>query len=255
MLNGNPVIVARHFQYRVESFLKVIVLDGPLGKTNCYAIRVEFQVRGSPQVHSFISILNAPHLSSEHLYTEWLDGFFRTDLPDVDKEPQLFNLVKKYQIHRHSKTCQKFKNKSCRFHYGRYFTDHTIITQPLASNVAVDFKVSLMEKRNKILGKVKEYIDGNLNPATKNFYNPSQYFYEPALSIDEILSHLKLTRAEYEDALSISDDNSFQTHTKRPPNSCFLNSYFADGLLAWEANLDIQPVYNHYKAISYMCTY
>ena len=23
----------------------------------------------------------------------------------------------------------------------------------------------------------------------------------------------------------------------------------------WEANLDIQPVFNHYKAISYMCAY
>ena len=33
LLNGNPVIVARHFQYRVELFFKMIVLDGPLGKT------------------------------------------------------------------------------------------------------------------------------------------------------------------------------------------------------------------------------
>ena len=45
-LNKNPVLVARHFQYRVEVFFKVIVLDGPLGKTSYYAIRVEFQVRG-----------------------------------------------------------------------------------------------------------------------------------------------------------------------------------------------------------------
>ena len=60
-----------------------------------------------------------------------------------------------------------------------------------------------MEKRNKVLGKVKEYIDTNFNPSTKNFYDSSQDSYEPALSIDEILSHLKLTRAEYEDALSI----------------------------------------------------
>ena len=29
-LNKNPVLVARHFQYRVEMFFKVIVLDGPL---------------------------------------------------------------------------------------------------------------------------------------------------------------------------------------------------------------------------------
>ena len=51
----------------------------------------------------------------------------------------------------------------------------------------------------------------------------------------------------------ITDDNSFRIHTKRPPNLCFVNSYITDRLLAWEANLDIQPVFNHYKAISYMC--
>ena len=32
-LNKNPVLVARHFQYEVEMFFKIILLDGPLGKT------------------------------------------------------------------------------------------------------------------------------------------------------------------------------------------------------------------------------
>ena len=50
-------------------------------------------------------------------------------------------------------------------------------------------------------------------------------------------------------------DNIFQIHTKRPPNLYFVNSYFADGLLAWEAKFHIQPVFTHCKAISYMCAY
>ena len=60
--NQNPVLVARHFQYRVETFSKVIVLEGSLGKTQYYAIPVEFQVEGSPHIHLFIWILNAPKL-------------------------------------------------------------------------------------------------------------------------------------------------------------------------------------------------
>ena len=43
-LNSNPVLLARHFQYRVEVF-KEIIVNGPLGKVKYYAIRVEFQVR------------------------------------------------------------------------------------------------------------------------------------------------------------------------------------------------------------------
>ena len=45
LLNGNSMIVASPFQYQVGLFFKVMVLDDPLGKTNYYAIRVEFQVR------------------------------------------------------------------------------------------------------------------------------------------------------------------------------------------------------------------
>ena len=152
--------------------------------------------------------------------------------------------MKNYQIPRHSKTCQKFKSKSCRFHCERYFTDHTIIAETLASNVAADVKVNLVETRNKVPGKMKEYANTNLNPLTKNFYDPSQDSYEPALSIDKILSHLELTRAGYEDAFSISDDNSFIIHIKQLPNSCFVNSYFADGLLG-KPTLIIQPDFNH----------
>ena len=104
-LNKNPVLVARHFQYRVEMFFKVIVLDGPLGKTQYYAIRVEFEVRGSPHIHSFIWILNAPKLAKFKIdeYTKWVDSIVRSDLPDSVHEPMLFELVKTYQIHYHSK--------------------------------------------------------------------------------------------------------------------------------------------------------
>ena len=55
--------------------------------------------------------------------------------------------------------------------------------------------------------------------------------------------------------MSISNDDDFQIHLKRNPNSCFVNNYFYEGLIAWEANLDIQPVFNYYKAVTYMCAY
>lgn len=63
-LNKNPVLVVRHFQYRVEIIFKIITLDSLMGKTNCYGIRIEFQVRGSPLVQSFTWVLNAPKLTS-----------------------------------------------------------------------------------------------------------------------------------------------------------------------------------------------
>ena len=34
-----------------------------------------------------------------------------------------------------------------------------------------------------------------------------------------------------------------------------MNNYFADSFIAWEPNLDIQPVFNHYEVVAYMCAY
>ena len=96
------MLVVRNFQYRAELFFKTIILNGPLGKINYYAIHVEFQVRGSPHVHLFISILNSPKLRKSNIeeYKSWVDGIICTDPPGPCSELDLIELVKTYEIHR-----------------------------------------------------------------------------------------------------------------------------------------------------------
>ena len=79
--------------------------------------------------------------------------------------------------------------------------------------------------------------------------------YEEVKSTDEILEYLEITKCDYEQALSISDDQDFQILYRGLPNSCFVNNYFCDGTMAWEANMDIQPVFNQYKTVTYMSVY
>ena len=88
-------------------FLRIIVLDGPFGKTQYYAIRVEFQVRGSPHIHSFIWILKAAGLRKVNIddYRKWADSVIRSDLLDPNNKPALFELVKTSNI-------SSFKNLS-----------------------------------------------------------------------------------------------------------------------------------------------
>ena len=97
-LNKNPVLVARHFQYRVEIFSKIIVLDGLLEKTQYYAIRVEFQVRGNPYIHSFIWILSVPKLAKVNIniddYKKWVDSVIRSHLPYPNMSKHCLNLQK-----------------------------------------------------------------------------------------------------------------------------------------------------------------
>uniref|UniRef100_A0A7M5V9S6 ATP-dependent DNA helicase n=2 Tax=Clytia hemisphaerica TaxID=252671 RepID=A0A7M5V9S6_9CNID len=257
LLNSNPVLVARHFQYRVEVFFKTIILDGPLGKTTFYAIRVEFQVRGSPHIHSFLWILNAPVLTKETKveYIEFLDKIIKVDLPSQEEDPDLFNLVKTYQLHRHSKTCRKYKNTPCRFYFGKFFSEKTIVSEPLPLELPHEEKETILALRKEVLSKVRDYINSNLNPDKRNFFNPDEENYNPVPSIDEVLAQLDIPKSDYEYALSVSEDEDFHIYLKRDTNACFVNNYFTEGLKAWQANLDIQPVFNYYKAATYMCAY
>lgn len=36
---------------------------------------------------------------------------------------------------------------------------------------------------------------------------------------------------------------------------CFINNYFPNRLRAWTANIDIEPMLNHYKRVTYMWAY
>ena len=95
ILNNNPILIARHFQYRVGVFFKEIVSDGPLGKIKHYAISVEFQARGSPHIHSLVWFIGAPILSttSEDAYAAFIDNIIKCEFPNPQERPQLFELV------------------------------------------------------------------------------------------------------------------------------------------------------------------
>ena len=99
-------------------------------------------------------------------------------MPDPVKEKQLFELVKTFQLHRHSKTCRKYRNEKCSFHFGKFFSHRTIVAEPLPDNMPEEIKMQVLRNRNDLLSKVKSYIDTELNLSKKNFYDSSRTDYE-----------------------------------------------------------------------------
>ena len=75
------------------------------------------------------------------------------------------------------------------------------------------------------------------------------------LSIIGVLLELQLKKKEYYWALSISSENNFKLHLKRSTNSCFINNYNPVLLKLWQADINLQAVYNYYKAVYYMTAY
>ena len=147
LLNSSPVQVAIHFQYRVEIFFKEIIVDGSLGKVTYHGIRVEFQVSGSPHTHYFLWVLNAPTLTADKLL-----------IPERHKHPQIYVLVKLYQLYMKSKTCHKYKNQVYRFNFVNFFISRTIFAEPLPENMSENGKILLLQKQSDILTKIKDYI-------------------------------------------------------------------------------------------------
>ena len=85
--------------------------------------------------------------------------------------------------------------------------------------------------------------------------NPSKENYDATITENDIFDSAGVTEEEYYWALSISADSDFDLHLKRPIDSCFINNYFVAGIKGFAANVDLQPVFNHYKCITYVCSY
>ena len=178
---------------------------------------------------------------------EFIDSYVQAYLPNKETEPELHELVKTYQKHNHSKTCRKYKNISCRFNFGQFFTKRTIVAEPLNKDLDEEIKSNIPDRRRIILTLVKQKIDEMLNPSKPD--------YNETLNEADIIKSVGITEDEYYWALSISPDSDFELHLKRPVDSCFINNYFVAGIKGFAANVDLQPVFNHYKCITYVCSY
>ena len=151
VLNLNPVITARHFQYSVEAFFKEILLSQlePSGRIIYYAIRIEFQHRGAPHAHCLLWTSNAIKLTSatNDLYTDFINKHIQAFLPKASEDEELFQLVDTYQRHSHSRTCRKYRNFPCCFHFGHFFSAKTIIAKPLPNDMDETVKAEHLRKR------------------------------------------------------------------------------------------------------------
>ena len=106
-LRQTPVTAARHFQYRLNTFFQVFLKSTahPLGELVDYAIRIEFQARGSPHAHTILWIKDAPKLNvnTDEEVCSFIDQYVKCNIPD----DELSQLVSKVQKHRHSATCRR----------------------------------------------------------------------------------------------------------------------------------------------------
>jgi len=108
LLCNNPVTTAQHFSHRFQNFVKHIPKGSgsPIGEVVDYFWRIEFQLRGSPHVHSLWWVKDAPNLQTvEGLRAapDFIDQYITTRAPSEDSSDDVLRqLVLRVQKQPHA---------------------------------------------------------------------------------------------------------------------------------------------------------
>ena len=94
-----------------------------------------------------------------------------------------------YQKHTHSRSCRKYENIQCRFNFGQFFTNTTIVAEPLSDDLDEAIKSDLLDKRKETLSLVKQQIEAVLNPNKPN--------YDSTLTEDDIFNSAGINKEAY----------------------------------------------------------
>ena len=135
LMRTNPVVTARHFAHRFQCFLREVIKGSgqPIGEVVDYFWRIEFQLRGSPHVHSMWWIKDAPNLDTaagRQIAPQYIDKYISVNIPPSSKDEELCSLVLRVQQHRHTATCTKVTPRrrnvaDCRFDFPQPLSEET----------------------------------------------------------------------------------------------------------------------------------
>jgi len=109
----DPVSVSIFYEKKLKMCLKHLLLnkDSIFGEVVHHFYRREYQARGTPHCHGKLWIKDAPvyGVDSNERVLEFINKNITCRLPDPIKEPKLYNLVTKYQMHRCGPSCLKLR--------------------------------------------------------------------------------------------------------------------------------------------------
>lgn len=218
LIRKDPVTCARYFNHRFQVFLSHVLkgITHPLGKIKDYFYRVEFQQRGSPNVHMLIWVENAPifEVDSVEDITTFIDRH-----TTCAKNEQISQLVN-YQTHRHARTCKKTEKNICRFNFPLPPMPKTTILLPLDQN-ELDENPDVEKNYLKICEVLNEI---KLDQSGCQF-----------MSFENFLSKLNMSEEMYKIAIrsSLKTPKDF---LERKVSEIRINAYNQTLLKAWEAN-------------------
>ena len=248
LIRRDPVTCARYFVHRSQELFKVLGSEViPLGKLTDYYLRIEFQQRGSPHVHSLLWVQDAPKYGHNQLHEVigFIDRTISCALPD--ETSMLTEEDIKLQRHKYTHTCYKKKSfRRCRFGIPCPPMVSTKIIEPLefdastATKEEIAANTALKETAKRIYTLIDTYdkSDTDLDSVT----------------IQDFFNELFVTEEQYVSALR-SCINRPTIFLKRNLNEIRINAYNETILHLWKANMDLQYILDPYACAVFVISY
>ena len=236
LVSAHPAACCRYFNHRVQKFLRLVVMGphSPFGKVKDFFYRMEFQKRGSPHIHGFLWIDNSPRIdkASNEEICSYIDQHISCSSALSEQEKQYVMSQK----HSHSKSCKRMnKNKAtCRFGAPWPPMPKTIILEPL-QDISDEERCNLQKKYGNIIRSIDKL--------PKDITTFEEWLHTTRLSYDE---YIRLVQSNIERK---------KVFLQRNPHDTRINSYMKHLIGAWQANHDIQFVFDPYQCVSYICDY
>ena len=248
LLKDCTVLLTRHFDARIRSFIKHILMGPGNDKVEFeyYVYRVEMQARGLPHIHG-VAWISKKCLQELGIHGQLLD-YPEETIMLVDKlmscsldtqSKNLNKIVSEVQMHQHTKSCQKYGTK-CRFNFPKFPSKETILASPLPENLDEEDKKKTLKECSDLLEnavKLLESPDLNLD-----------------MTVEEFIEKLGVTEEEYYRALKTSKSGTVLV-LKRQVKERFVNSYNPEIQEALNCNGDFQLAFDPYAVATYMINY
>ena len=154
LVAAHPAAASRYFNHRLQKFMQLIITGphSPLGKVADFFYRVEFQKRGSPHIHGFLWIENAPNIrtATDEEICAYVDSCI-----SVSSDPPQEQV--KLQTHSHSRTCKRMQHgkPTCQFGAPWPPMPETRIIHPFQEDTEVD-REKMQAQFNDIMKKLKQ---------------------------------------------------------------------------------------------------
>ena len=191
--------MSRKFSQKFHDLFKTVILKGAVLGTVTY--KKEYQSRGAPHYHILLWIEGAPVVGAdqEEEVLRWIQERITCRIPEDESNPELHQLVTKYQYHKCSKYCQRRKRVKggtfitrCRFRFPRE-------TCETATLFSVEECMKLAHRKIYKLPRSPEEIRiNNYNPLLLMLWKANidlQYISESSLAIARYVTGY-VTKAE-----------------------------------------------------------